>query len=301
MDVDPGVGTEAQYRAAVGTKADFYAPKFMRFDQPGASKISWNWPACFVSFFWFLYRRMYGYWAIYCLLIPIILGIVGGIAIAILGSRLGNSLYCVATLCFTYVVIPMYANSLYHRSIKARIQELRKKVSDPAIQLAVLENGPHTSHIVWVVIPFVMIAVVGILAAIAIPAYQDYTIRAQITEGLNLSSPLKAEIAEKYVANSSWPLNITELGVPQSLSGNYVASIAVDRGTITITYGNRANNLVAEHVLSLRPAVGDGGAVVWSCGYGTPTGDDPPTGPSGENRTDIAAKFLPSACRGNRR
>ena len=70
MKVEPAGDLDALYRAAVGpSKADFYAPKFQRFDEPGASKVSWNWPAFFVSFIWFLYRRMYGYWAIYCLLI----------------------------------------------------------------------------------------------------------------------------------------------------------------------------------------------------------------------------------------
>jgi Protein of unknown function (DUF2628) len=65
-NADPSVDLEALYWAAVGpSKADYYAPKFLRFNEPGASKVSWNWPAFFVSFYWFLYRRMYGYWAIY--------------------------------------------------------------------------------------------------------------------------------------------------------------------------------------------------------------------------------------------
>jgi hypothetical protein len=67
---------EGLYRAAVGEKkADFYVPKFVRFDRPGASRLSWNWPAFFVSFYWFLYRRMYATWAIYSLLIPIGIGV----------------------------------------------------------------------------------------------------------------------------------------------------------------------------------------------------------------------------------
>ena len=52
---------EELYRAAVGeSKAGYYVPLFYRFDQPGASRVSWNWPAFFVPFFWMLYRRMYG-------------------------------------------------------------------------------------------------------------------------------------------------------------------------------------------------------------------------------------------------
>ena len=62
---------EKLYRAAVGPRADFYVPLFLRFDQAGASGRSWNWSAFFVSFYWFLYRRMFGQWTLYCLLIPI--------------------------------------------------------------------------------------------------------------------------------------------------------------------------------------------------------------------------------------
>ena len=67
MDAIPAEHVEALYRAAVGAKkADFYVPKFLRFDEANASKLSWNWPAFFVSFYWFLYRRMYADMAHWC-------------------------------------------------------------------------------------------------------------------------------------------------------------------------------------------------------------------------------------------
>src|SRR2546421_650669 len=96
----------------------------------------------------------------------------------------------------------------------------------------------------------IVVAIIGILAAIAIPAYQDYTIRSQVTEGLNLASSVKASVAEYYANNGTWPVGLVgaapALGYTADPSGKYVADITVATGTITITYGNQANaNLTA--------------------------------------------------------
>jgi hypothetical protein len=299
MAIESAEQWEALYRAAVGKKkAGFYAPKFMRFDQAGDGKRSWNWPAFWVPFFWFIYRRMYGNWAIYCLLIPIALAILGAIAIGLFGVGLGNTLYVVAILVYSFGVIPTYANALYHRAIRERIEKVREKVPDPATQVTVLENTPHTSAIIWVLIPFVMIALIGILAAIAIPAYQVYTIRAQISEGLVLSDPIKTAVANQYATTKSWPITLTDLGVSEHLSGHYVTEIVVDHGTISIQYGNQANPLIAGHRLSLRPSLVDAEHVAWTCGHSAEVGDNSPAGPAGDNVTDISPKYLPLACRG---
>ncbi len=83
----------------------------------------------------------------------------------------------------------------------------------------------------------IVVAIIGILAAIAIPAYQDYTIRSQVTEGLNLASDLKAGIGEYYAQNGSWPTlaNLGISGGPTTKSGKYVSQINVSDGVITIT------------------------------------------------------------------
>jgi len=297
MDVTDPTHTEALYRAAVGPeKADFYAPKFLRFDQPGASKVSWNWPAFFVAFFWFLYRRMYGTWAIFCLVIPLALGVLGAVSMGLLGRGPGGALYDVAILAYSFAIIPMFANSLYHKAITQRIDTVRQKVPDPATQLTVLENTPHTSHVFWVVLAFFMIAISGILAAIAIPAYQQYTIRAQVNEGLMLAAPLQLAVAERFESTKAWPSDMTEVGHSPTLSGGFVDTLTMDHGTISIRYGNHATTLIAQHVLSLRPTL-DGGRIIWTCGYATESAEDPPTGAAGQNVTDVPNTFLPSSCR----
>ena len=108
----------------------------------------------------------------------------------------------------------------------------------------------------------IVVAIIGILAAIAIPAYQDYTIRAQVTEGLNLSGPLKAAIAESYANNGTWPADMTALGLTTtSITGKYVTAVIVTNGAITITYGNKANTAIAAKKSEFRMLPAESGCV----------------------------------------
>jgi len=149
----------------------------------------------------------------------------------------------------------------------------------------------------------IVVAIIGILAAIAIPAYQDYTIRAQVTEGLNLAADLKAAVAENYAGSGQWPVNNAAVGITAVKSGKYVSAVQISNGTINITYaGSQANaNLSATPILSLRPMTSANGDVIWVCGYAAvPTGAiDPPTAaPAADpSTTSVVAKYLPKTCR----
>src|SRR5690554_322326 len=115
----------------------------------------------------------------------------------------------------------------------------------------------------------IVVAIIGILAAIAIPAYQDYTIRAQVTEGLNLASDVKAGVAEVYAQTGTWTgIDLTAIGVEApagggaastAKQGKYVSGINVVDGVITITYGNGANANLATDTLALTPGVNGNG------------------------------------------
>jgi Tfp pilus assembly major pilin PilA len=287
---------EALYRAAVGPKkAGFYVPKFLKFDQPGASRLSWNWPAVFVSFYWFLYRRMYVPWAIFSLLIPIGIGVLTTILGHVLGGRAGDLIYSVVSIGYYFGVIPALANSLYHREVKDRIAELRQKVPETSAQLLVLDNTSPTNNLVWIIIAVFTIAIAGILAAIAIPAYQDYTIRAQVSEAFPLAAQLEAAVVEHYQSDKSWAANIGELGLSQSPSGRYFSTLSVDQGTITVTFGNQANSLIAKHRLSFRPMLTGTDTIIWRCGYKADA--ESAVSEAGANLTDIKPLFLPARCK----
>ncbi|MBM4195959.1 MAG: prepilin-type N-terminal cleavage/methylation domain-containing protein [Gammaproteobacteria bacterium] len=149
----------------------------------------------------------------------------------------------------------------------------------------------------------IVVAIIGILAAIAIPAYQDYTIRSQVTEGLNLASNVKTAVGEFYANEGAWPADSDDLGIVNDPSGKYVDSVAVSNGTIIITYGNDANNelIASGPVLTLRPRISANNDVVWLCGYYTGaavTGlTDPASGASDAGATDTLPQYLPQSCR----
>ncbi|HEY5565896.1 MAG TPA: pilin [Gammaproteobacteria bacterium] len=149
----------------------------------------------------------------------------------------------------------------------------------------------------------IVVAIIGILAAIAIPAYQDYTVRAQVTEGLNLASDLKAAVAEEFANTGIWPATEVALGVLEGTkTGKYVADIDITAGTITIAYGLQANASAlapAQNQLSLRPMVSANQDVIWICGYkAAPAGAvDPVGGAAGPLINTVLPKYLPSNCR----
>ncbi len=128
----------------------------------------------------------------------------------------------------------------------------------------------------------IVVAIIGILAAIAIPAYQTYMIRAQIAEGLTLVAPLKLGLAEFHKNTGTYPANNTEaaLQIATSYTGNYVSSISVSGDTISILYGNKANGEISGWTVSVI-AQDNAGSTSWIC-------------QSGGN---IPIKYLPSACR----
>lgn len=141
---------------------------------------------------------------------------------------------------------------------------------------------------------------IGILAAIAIPAYQDYTIRAQVTEGLNAAAPYKAAIAESIVQGQPLSaLNSEQLQLPETGRWNYVRSIRVVSGIIEITYGGSANNFISGKTVLLVPATADGGqTVAWACGHhAPPDGFRSVTAKDLSEYTTVADKFLPMLCK----
>lgn len=145
----------------------------------------------------------------------------------------------------------------------------------------------------------IVVAIIGILAAIAIPAYQDYIIRSQVSEGLAMASSVKASVAEFRADRGAWPADNAALGITSSPTGKYVTGIAVTQGQILVTFGNDANTSIATQTLQLRPGVTANGDVIWMCGNrAVSTASVTWTGTNAANGGTLTGKFRPSNCRG---
>ena len=124
----------------------------------------------------------------------------------------------------------------------------------------------------------IVVAIIGILAAVALPAYQDYTKRSHVSEGLSLAGGAKASVSEFLSTNNRFPAGNASAGLADgaSITGNAVTSVGVAGGQITITY----NNKVAEGATLVLSASTNAGGIRWKC-----------------KRGSIDPKFIPSNCR----
>ena len=151
----------------------------------------------------------------------------------------------------------------------------------------------------------IVVAIIGILAAIAIPAYQDYTIRAQVTEGMNLAAAAKAAVAEDFLNEGLPPTNRADAGMSANAtdtSGKYVTGVNVTNGVITVTYGNEANKQIDTKTLTLTPYESVDLSVAWRCGTAAQPAGTALLGTAGGAATayvppTVIDRYLPSACR----
>ena len=149
----------------------------------------------------------------------------------------------------------------------------------------------------------IVVAIIGILAAIAIPAYQDYTIRAQVSEGMNLASEAKNAVSDFFSQKGRFPANNASAGLPAatSLVGSYVSNMNVaGSGVITLTYGNKVNATIRGQLLDIRPATVNGSRtspISWVCGRAVAPTNTTAVAVVTTNGTNMLDKFLPSTCR----
>jgi type IV pilus assembly protein PilA len=125
----------------------------------------------------------------------------------------------------------------------------------------------------------IVVAIIGILAAIAIPQYQDYTIRSKLTEALNLAAPAKLAVAETYASNGSFPADNTTAGIAATVTSKYVSALNVANGVITVTVQGINPTLIDGGTITLTPDVNDTSRVDWACS------------------SSLADKYLPANCR----
>ncbi len=152
----------------------------------------------------------------------------------------------------------------------------------------------------------IVVAIIGILASIAIPAYQRYVITAQVSEGLSLVAPTKARVAAAFISRGEAPANRVETGLTSpatDTAGKYVEQVDIVDGVISVIYGFEASAQIAGLTFTMTPYETNNLGVVWRCGSApVPAGLNPMGTAGGGNITSYIAptvpgRYLPSACR----
>jgi uncharacterized RDD family membrane protein YckC len=151
------------------------------------------------------------------------------------------------------------------------------------------------------------VPIFGILAAIAIPAYHDFTIRAQVMEGIVIAEDFKEGVTLFVLDNDRWPADLADAALEADAerrvgSARYLESLDISNGTITLTFGKTADERMQRKRLSMRPYVNADGEVLWLCGRA----EEPPGAhfdledgdkPSDRGITSLPDKHLPAECR----
>ncbi|HGL9200714.1 TPA: pilin [Neisseria gonorrhoeae] len=145
----------------------------------------------------------------------------------------------------------------------------------------------------------IVIAIVGILAAVALPAYQDYTARAQVSEAILLAEGQKSAVTEYYLNNGIWPENNGDAGVanPTDIKGKYVKQVEVKKGVVTAQMNpSGVNNEIKDKRLSLWGRR-ENGSVKWFCGQPVKRTANNNDTVAADKDKEIDTKHLPSTCR----
>ena len=150
----------------------------------------------------------------------------------------------------------------------------------------------------------IVVAIIGILASLAVSAYQTYTVRAQVAEGINMAAGAKTPVIDAYNNTGEPPGGRTDAGMTAPATdtkGKYVAQVDVVNGRVVVTYGGDAHTDIFGETVSFTPYITTGNMVVWRCGSApAPQNGSPLSGNGVEAEyvePTVDRRYLPSTCR----
>ena len=149
----------------------------------------------------------------------------------------------------------------------------------------------------------IVVAIIGILASLAVSAYQTYTVRAQVAEAISMAAAAKTLVVDAFLQSGQPPADRTEAGMSPlatDTTGSYVSGVNVDDGRVDVTFGNRAHAEIFGSTVSFTPYLSGPNSIVWRCG-GAPAPAGAPISGGGVTTAHqdpgIAVRYLPTACR----
>ena len=147
----------------------------------------------------------------------------------------------------------------------------------------------------------IVVAIIGILASLAVSAYQTYTVRAQVAEGLNFAAGAKVPIVDAYTNGGVAPANRAASGMTPLATdsrGSYVSSVEIVDGRIDVTFGGPlAHQDIIGQTLSVTPYETAGNTIIWRCGNAPAPAGNPLTGGAAHLAPTLDVRYLPANCR----
>ena len=262
--LNPAEETRQNFEAMIGPKNQhYYLPRFEDFEANGKTSLGWHWPAFFVTFYWLLYRKMWLAALLYFILPYVVttaLGLVGAVVggqgqMLVLG---GYGMYCLAII----LLPPMLANGLYYRHCQSKIRKAEAQYPERQRLLGYLQaKGGTSSIILFVVLIFGFIAVIGILAAIAIPAYHDYTLRSKMSGVYQSGQTITQELTQYYAEHQALPSDIHELAIPTLPTWVSGVELDSDQGVLELQLAPPGTGQTLQFVAS----EDENGTLTWRC------------------------------------
>lgn len=236
----------------------------------------WNWPGFLITWYWMLYRKMWVPALIY-FLAPYLMGmLIGGIMGA---SPTFGSLVALAWFAVWLIGPGLLANSWYYKHCQSKIRNVRARGGSKEQMLARLESAGGTSSVLVIILAiFGIIAGIGILAAVSLPAYQQYTVKAKVADAIIEGTEVANLVGRQYQATGQLPTDIDRLTAQATHQSKYVQKIDLDPTTGALEVHVAATPTIAGSI-KLFPNADANRRVTWSCS------------------TDDLLKYVPKSCK----
>lgn len=261
------------YEAFIGEKNQhYYLQKFQQFDRDGKTSLTWHWPAFFVAFYWMLYRKMWLNAFLY-FISPYIALVAGGIVIAMLGAVLGehaaSSLGVLLVTVFyigIFVVPAMYANTWYYNHARKKIAETEIYANNPQKRFGILAGRGGTSSILlFILLFFGVFMMIGMLAAVAIPAYQGYVNKSKNLQAYMIGKQASDAVGDYYLQHHKAPASLADTSFHSSLPKT-VQDVSFDyqAGVVVVEMPSLSADDTSPKLI-FTPHLQGSQQVVWTC------------------------------------
>jgi hypothetical protein len=240
------------YAAVIGPRnTEYYLERFHALQQ-GGSPVGWHWPAFFATGFWLLHRRMWGLALAYWLVLPYAVGVPLMLLLRWLG--VGDGLAFLVVVVLVYVAPAMFATAIYHWWCRRRIERARARGKSGEALLATVEvQGGTGGAAVLAAVLIVGMMFIGVLAAVALPAYQDYTARARVAEAMSLLDEARADVVSHFARTRELPSELPILQYRDAVP-RFVTKLFVHPGTGAVVAEVHAGDAV-KGFIALRPTL----------------------------------------------